>query len=205
MRSGTVVALVIVGLLGVVLVTTLWRARTADNEPRLSPQGRMLVQKALTILENQRNIDQLAAMKARVPSVREFAQSAGSEHENLRNQLVSIVRTVEPDFPPQTTAPETRLHNLSGVAFDREYLQAFRQRHIELQAAVGQVGRDEPQALQRFIASWTGAINRHLATADRLLMELPKVASNLSMLLVVGACSIACALGIAIRERLRAS
>jgi predicted outer membrane protein len=170
----------------------------------LSLQGREFVQKSLTTLENQIHMDQLAAKKGHISSVREFARTAVAEHKDLRNSLLSALRMVEPDFPLQETILHTRLNELDGMAFDREYLESFRKNHAVAQNAIQLLSTQEPQPIHRFIREWSAVVDRHLASADKLLMELPKVASNIAMLLVLGGCSIVCALGIYVRERLRA-
>jgi predicted outer membrane protein len=200
MKNATAVVLILIGLAGAVLVSMLWRASTASDEPRLSDEERAFVQKALSILNNQIEMDQLAAMRAHFSPLREFARAAERDHQDMLLQLQGILRDSVPDLTPPQSNGRSSLEMLYGPAFDQEYLQAFIRNHEHARTAIQEGSAvDEYPPLERFIALWSGMVNRHMTDARRHVMSLPDLASNMTLLLILGSTSIAIAAGLSLR------
>ena len=133
-------------------------------------------------------VGELALQKAQNPEVKEFAQMMVREHTNGLNTLKEAVKGQGVEEPAQLDTKHQalydRLSKLSGVAFDREYMQAMVDGHREVKSMVetranrtptttGTSGRaSDDSRLDNAVNQWANktlpTVTKHLERAEQI-------------------------------------
>ncbi len=115
-------------------------------------------------------LSKLATERAEDREVKQFAEHMVQEHDQMSQELSSILadlKVPQPDsMPAQAKSDLDRLSGLSGPSFDREYMKLMVRSHDKAAAAFGdqsEAGRNA--ALKKFASTHLGAIRAHLDRA----------------------------------------
>jgi len=201
MKSGTIVALALIGVAAAVIGLRYWQGvGKATDEPVLTEQGRQFAQTAYRMLHEAVSLDDEAVKRARVAAARTFAQHAGNEHRQLLQELDTAIRKVDPDF----AYPAAEQAAVADAApwHDRTYVDQFLKQHEQARAFLAQNEKQLDQGLSGFASLWSNRIARHTSDARQLLANLPRVASNMPLLLLAGITSLALAAALRVRGKI---
>jgi predicted outer membrane protein len=147
--------------------------------------------------------DEAAVRHARTESVRSFAQESAGDHRRIANELRTAIGSMDAEFAYDSPPASDSLAPFSNETYDREYLRDFIARHEEFRDAIDQASSIEDYlAIRRFVALWNATAGRHANDAQKLLTNLPAVASNILLLPLAGAASLCMAAMLAVRSRL---
>ena len=203
MRAGFVIVLVLIAIAGTALLMQYWYrpgAAEYQPEPALTAGDRMFLESAYEILQWSLLADRDAEQHARTQSVRDFAARAADDHARLLDDLSAAARSLDRNFV--FTPARMRPIRQSGILYDRDYLQTFMDGHDRAASAMEQAWdiRDNPP-LTRFVSLWRANHARHLKDARQFMEELPKVSSNLPLLLFAGTLCAGLAAFMSLHER----
>jgi predicted outer membrane protein len=192
MKTGTVVAILLIALAGAGVGLWIWHdwngTSSASYEPvPLSKDDTTLLLTAYRFLQSQLLADEQAATRGHFEPVRTFARAAAADHRNEANRVKELAARLAPELRMEPAMMPPEFKSGRGAAFDREYLNAFIQNHEQrLENVPPTLPQGATPELGQFAASWTSMLNRHVDASRRLRDGLPRVASNLPLLLLVG-------------------
>jgi LPXTG-motif cell wall-anchored protein len=197
MKTGIIIALAVAGIAGIfIAVRYLQDTGNAVYQPErvFTTEESNFARQAHQMLETAILMDEEAARRAHLKSVRDFAGKTASDHRNMQEELASAVRRVDPDFAFDGQWRNPALEHQDGPGYDRDYLEDFITRHEQMRNTIEETAsvRENP-SLIRFISLWKANTNGHASEARHLLMELPDTASNMTLLLLAGMASLAAA------------
>jgi putative membrane protein len=119
----------------------------------------------------------LAADKATSPEVKQFGERMVTDHGQLGQKLQQLASnlnlTPEQQLSPEQQNAVSRLQNLSGKAFDREYIKAMVADHVkdisEFQRAANQASNAD---IKQFASEALPMLQEHLKLAREIAGKL---------------------------------
>jgi putative membrane protein len=151
-------------------------AGTGQNDTTQSSSDKTFVKNALEGGNAEIQLGQLAQQKSTSEDVKQFGQKMVTDHTQMADQLKPIAQQLNipatPSLPMKDKMIYTKLKNLSGPDFDREYIKAMVKDHqkdlkeFRQEASSGQ----DPQVKQ---AAQQGAsvISQHLNMIEQIAQQ----------------------------------
>lgn len=138
-----------------------------------SAQDRQFVSQAVPAGMAEVELGKLAAERASNPAVRDFGEQMVEHHTQANQQLVDLAQQYQIDVPkrldPQHQQIRARLSQLSGPAFDEEYMKTQVKDHEQaLSLYQQQAKRGEADELQSLAQETTPLLQEHLTQARAL-------------------------------------
>jgi putative membrane protein len=118
---------------------------------------------------------ELAATKAESADVKAYADRLHRDHEKANAELETIARQMDVTVSDPSTAQQDvkrRLQGLSGVAFDRAYIQQMVEDHQKAVAAFTTASKEAEGSVKDFAARTLPTLQDHLSRAQALERQL---------------------------------
>ncbi|HEY7338532.1 MAG TPA: DUF4142 domain-containing protein [Bryobacteraceae bacterium] len=168
----------IAALLGSALVAQQRDPRAATTNSSLSSSDRTFVQDAAKGNQDEVAWGQLAEQKTSNSQVKNLAQKVASDHMKAQQQLENLASkqgvTVE-NYKPNTTSEYSKLSNMSGAEFDRNFAAQMVQDH---QKAISMFEKELKSTNDPELKAWINdtlpALRMHLTEAQTLERSLGK-------------------------------
>ena len=151
------------------------RERAADAA--LGEEARQFAMEAAAGSVMEVELGQLALKKAQLQEVKEFAQMMVEDHRQLNQRLEDILQGSLVDMPEHLKAKQQEklqeLQNLSGMEFDKEYMEIMVEAHKE-SIENFESAREEVQdaELQAWIDKGLSVLRQHHEQAKQLKDQL---------------------------------
>jgi putative membrane protein len=130
--------------------------------------GGTFVQDQLALGRKQHGLAELAADRATRPEVKALAQSIARDHADTYAALRQMARDQAVTEPEQLRTERERLSQLSGEAFDREYLVEMIADHERAVTALEEASRSGESEVRAWASSALPRVRQHLEEAKRL-------------------------------------
>lgn len=145
-------------------------ATGAAGAQAVSTQDKRFVSQAIPMGMAEVELGKLAAERASNPAVREFGEQMAEHHGQANQRLISLAQRYQIDVPkaldPQHRQMRERLSQLSGPAFDAEYMKAQVKDHEKaLSLYEQQAAQGKADPLQALAADVTPLLREHLQQA----------------------------------------
>jgi putative membrane protein len=119
----------------------------------------------------------LAAQKATSPDVKQFGERMATDHGQLGQRLQQLASNMnlptEQQLSPEQQSAVTRLQNLSGKAFDREYMKMMITDHTKDVAAFRRMASQATNPdIKQFATSALPTLEDHLKMAHEISGKL---------------------------------
>jgi putative membrane protein len=119
----------------------------------------------------------LAAQKATSPDVKQFGERMATDHSQLGQKLQQLASNLDLPTEQQLSMEQqnlvTKLQNLSGKAFDREYIKAMVADHVK---DIAEFQREASQAtnaaVKQFASEALPTLEEHLKMAREIAAKL---------------------------------
>jgi putative membrane protein len=150
---------------------------SAAGSELAAPDKSFIKDAALANLEEV-ELGRLAAEKASSPDVKSFAQKMADDHKQVADRLKDVAAALKydpPSRPPSRTKSEKgKLEKLSGIEFDRAYLDLVLKNHQKDVSVFEREARREaaPSGLKNFASSTLQSLQDHLKMAQELNAKL---------------------------------
>ena len=150
---------------------------SSSSTPSRATQASSLDREFMTMAAHSDSFEikssQLALQKSSSPEVKQYAQKMIDEHTQSTNQLKQIAAqkgaTLPSDPGAFNQAVLDQLTPLSGTEFDRAYLEAQANGHMQAVAVFRtESGRGQDTALKQFAARLLPTIEQHYTMASQL-------------------------------------
>jgi putative membrane protein len=118
---------------------------------------------------------ELAATKAESADVKAYADRLHRDHEKANAELETIAQQMDVTVSDPSTAQQDvkrRLQGLSGVAFDRAYIQQMVEDHQKAIAAFTTASKEAEGSVKDFAARTLPTLQDHLSRAQALERQL---------------------------------
>jgi len=119
----------------------------------------------------------LATQKASSNDVKQFGERMATDHGQLGQKLQQLASnlnfTLPQDLKPEQQAVVSRLENLSGKAFDREYMKQMVNDHVKDISAFERAASQATNAdIKQFVSEALPTLREHLKLAREIVGKL---------------------------------
>jgi putative membrane protein len=152
----------------------------SGSQSKLSDADRDFLQKAYQANANEIQLAQMASQRASNNEVKQYAQKLVSDHTKAKNEIQRIAQEKGVDLSTaRENTDQNKFSNLSGPAFDKEFIQEQMNAHqqaIDLHQQEAQNGKD-PE-IKSFASNQLGTLQQHEAMANNLQSSINSVDQN---------------------------
>lgn len=164
-----------------VIVVALWGScyDRVHAQETLTPQGKRFLKEAASINEMEIQMARLARERAVEPEVKEFGAQLELDHRTANDDLQQVATANNVKLPEHVVRKHTvllvRLAKLSGLEFDRKYVQTMIRSHKNSVARFRKANRRlEDTDLKAWSVRYLPVLEEHLSHAKSLAQKLSR-------------------------------